>query len=134
MQPVKSFFGVIGALLPVAYFGGLGYYFYRTNEAMGGLATKELGPTILGLGAIGVLFTIPLLIKLVRMFSGASAAKPAKAVAGAAEGGESDFDADAVFARYMARRSAEGGHPPVSPPAPGRDPAAPRPSFGRKIG
>jgi hypothetical protein len=94
-----------------------------------------LGPTLLGLGTIGLLFCIVLIVKLVRMF-----ARPRSPGSGGRNGpdappddGEDGFDADAVVARYMARRSAEAasGSPRLAPPAQGGGPAG-RPSFGRK--
>jgi hypothetical protein len=143
MRGVKSVFGVIGALVPVLWFGGLAYYFYGTNQAMGGAAASELGPTIIGLGAIGILFCIPVVWKIIKAISGSSGAKPARTIGTAAEA-ESDFDADAALARYLARKNAEPGAPPLwadTPPprtadpvreAPAAPPAA-RPTFGRKI-
>jgi hypothetical protein len=128
VRPLKSVFGVIGALVPIIYCGSLLYYFldlggsFRDVEAMG------LGPTVLGLATVGLLFCIPLVIKIVRIFAGL---RPPGS-GGTAHDGE--FDADAVIARYMARRSAEDAPcTPAAPPANKDGGAARRAGFGRKI-
>lgn len=124
-MPVKALLG----LIPVLWFGGLAVYFYRVNNAMGGIATQQLMPTIIGLGAISLLLSIPVIIKLVRAASG-TAAKPkgpkAPGVA-ADDAAPSDFDADAVIARYLEKKAA--GEASFEVP----DSAAPRPTFGRKV-
>lgn len=123
MGSFKSVFGVFGALLPVVYCGSLLYYFLDLSGSMDEAVTNGLGPTVVGLGAVGLLCCIPLLIKVVGMFSGARARGRASAPTQEPEG---EFDADAVLARYMAKQS-------NAAPAPeGGTPAA-RTTFGRKI-
>ncbi len=130
MSSVKSVFGVIGALLPVAYCGGLLYYFTQNNELTGPVG-QGLGPTVLGLGALGLLFCVPVIIKVTKIFSRAGSPAP-QAAGGAADADDgSGFDADAALARYMARKAAQA-EGQATAPAP-FDAAAPRPSFGRKI-
>lgn len=129
MRPVKSVFGVLGAAVPVVWLGGLAYYFYRTNAAMGGLASKELMPVIVGLGVVGGLCAIGLLIKLGRIFSAGAAPASAPRIAGAEEAPASDFDAEAALARYMARKAAGE----ITPPPETAWQPAPRAGFGRKI-
>jgi hypothetical protein len=125
MTSVKSVFGVGAALLPVAYCGGLLYYFTQ-NNTLSGPVGQGLGPTVLGLGAVGLLFCAPVIFKLLKLFA------PAKPEAGkgrevADEEPVSSFDADAALARYMARKAAQGdGQPPRF------EPSAPRGGFGRK--
>ena len=100
MGSLKSVFGVIGALVPVVYCGGLLYYFLDTSGSVQGAATIGLGPTMLGLGVVGLLFCIPLIFKLVRFLgSGDRGGR-----AGSTPDGD-DFDAEAALARYMARKS-----------------------------
>jgi hypothetical protein len=118
MQPVKNVFGILGALLPIVYCGGLVWYFSGVG-GFDGVTATSLGPTILGLGAIGLLFCLPLAYRLLKIFSAGSIAT-AKAVPAEAE---SDFDADAALARYMAKRAAGT----VTPP-----PVEPGAGFGRK--
>jgi hypothetical protein len=130
MQSWKTTIGLIFALLPIAYIGGLLYYFFNiSGGSVENVAAIGLGPTVLGLGAIGLLLFVPLFLKLGKLFAGPRSPSGGKAVP---EVEESSFDADAVFARYMAKRAAEGHAPPVpldeQPAA-----AAPRPSFGRKV-
>lgn len=130
MRSVKPAFGLFGALIPVLYCGGLLYYFFGFQGATDGPLATGLGPTILGLGAVGLLFCIPLLLKVIRLFAPAPGGNP---VPSEPEEVVSDFDPDAALARYMARRAAEGIAPP---PLPTSEVSAPvqRPSFGRKIG
>lgn len=123
-MPVKALLG----LIPVFWFGGLAIYFYRVNNAMGGLATQQLMPTIIGLGAISLLLSIPVIIKLVRAASGTTAKpKEPKTPNGSGDAAPSDFDADAVIARYLEKKAAGEANFVVP------DNAAPRPVFGRKV-
>ncbi len=136
MQTLKIIFGVIGALFPVVYCGGLLYYFLEISGSVHEAETNGLGPTLLGLGAVGLLFCIPLIVKIVGIFAG-----PRSPGSGGRGGpnasthdGEGEFDADAVVARYMARRSTDAapGSPAARPAHKGGGPAN-GPSFGRRI-
>jgi hypothetical protein len=132
MKTTKSFLAVAAGLLPLLYIGGLLFYFSRFSSATGGLFDRQLGPTQFGLAGIGLLFVVLFALRLWRLSRGGDAAGPSGArTAGLAdEDVKSDFDADAAFARAMARRSGEPGAPP---PTFGSS-TAPRPagSFGRK--
>jgi len=55
-EPLKSEFGVIGALVPILYCGSLLYYFLDFSGSVQEAETDGLGPTLLGLGAVGLLF------------------------------------------------------------------------------
>jgi len=125
MASMKSVFGVIAALLPIAYCGGLLYYFMQGNDLSGPVG-QGLGPTVLGLGAIGLQFCIPLVFKLLKLLSKPRSPEPAGGNA-VEPSEETGFDADAALARYLARKAAQGG----GEPAPLESPA-PRASFGRK--
>src|SRR5262249_20153027 len=110
MRNLKSMFGVIGAIVPVAYCGALLYYFFDiSGSSFEGAKTIGLGPTLLGLGAVGLLFCIPLVLKLLRLFAGprSPGSGGRGGFGGPAEDDENGFDADAAIARYMAQRSAE---------------------------
>ena len=120
MRSVKMVVGVVGALVPVVYCGGLVWYFMRGNDLSGPVGTG-LGPTVLGLGVVGLLFCIPLVFKLLKL---AAPAKPEPGARAADDEPVSSFDADAALARYMARKAAAGGEIPSAP--------APRGGFGRK--
>jgi hypothetical protein len=98
--------------------------------------TDGLGPTLLGLGAVGLLFCIRLIVKIARIFAG-----PRSPGSGRRDGpdasthdGKGGFDADAALARFMAPRSTEAalGSPAAPPAHEAGGPARP-PSFGRKI-
>jgi len=123
---------VIRALLPIVYFTGL---LVDLLDVSGGSIHQAwrigLGPTILGLGFIGLLFCIPLALRIVRILNGLRASGSG---GGSAPDDDDGFDADAAVARYLAQRSAEAA--PTSPaprPAPKyAEPARPT-GFGRRI-
>ena len=101
-------------------------------ESLTGVAAMGVGPTVLGLGALGLLFMVPLIIRLVRLAM-TSSVKGASLRAAASEPVEEEtFDADAALARYLARK-AEGGEEVPSVADPAGTPAAARPVFGRKV-
>lgn len=89
-----------------------------------GIAAIGLGPTLLGLGAVALLGSVPWIVKLVLRSNTPSASGVV------AE--EEAFDADAALARYMARKAAAGDEPVVALDEDDEAPAA-RPSFGRKV-
>jgi len=135
MRTLKSVLGVIGALLPIIYCGGLIYYFLDLTGSVREADAIGLGPTLIGLTVVGLLFCIPLIVKVVRIFlaprsPGSSGGSGRDA---STHDGKDGFDPDAAVARYMAQRSAEAaaGSPPA-PPAHESGPAT-RPSFGRKV-
>ena len=137
MRTFKSVFGVISALGPVLYCGGLLYFFF--DQAGGSVQQAEdmgLGPTLIGLGVVGLLFCIPLLYKIMRLITGPRSPRSGGDGGPSASTGdeESGFDADAVIARYMARQTTEAAPnaPAISPTRPSTSPAK-RQGFGRKI-
>jgi len=132
MRSLKSVFGVGSAVVPVLYCGGLLYYFLDLSGSVQQATEIGLGPTVLGLGVVGLLFSIPLILKVVRIL-----ARPRPPGSGGpdAPAGDDGFDADAAIARYMAQRSAEGvPHSPAAPSAPAGGGTTRRASFGRKTG
>ena len=134
MRNLKSVFGLIKALGPVLYCGSLLYYFLDVAGSVQEAETIGLGPTLLGLAAVGLLFCIPLIVKIVRIFAGPRS--PGSGGRGGPDGSthDSEFDADAAVARYMARRSPEAApSSPAAPPAHEGGGPARRQSFGRKI-
>jgi hypothetical protein len=137
MRTFKSVFGVAGAVVPVLYCGGLLYYFLDVGGSVQQATEIGLGPTILGLGVVGLIFCIPLIIKIARLFSGPRS--PGSGSRPDPDEDDSGFDADAAIARYMASRSAESTAPsaPIVSPARGggfgsAGPVA-RQGFGRKV-
>jgi hypothetical protein len=135
VKTFKSVYGVIGALVPILYCSYLLYYFLDVSGSVEEAKTNGLGPTMMGLAVVGLLFCIPLLIKIVRIFGG-----PRSSGSGGRGGpvapthdGDDAFDADAVIARYMARQSAKPApSSPAAPPARVGGGPARRPGFGRK--
>lgn len=128
--------GFVGMLLPLLYFGGLIYYFSGVGGGtLLGIIDIGLGPTVIGLAAIGLLFAIKPLYLLFRFIIGLTTGvgtTQAIVTAGREAGEEprSDgFDADAAMARYLANRAVGDAVPVVDTPL---DPAPQRPAFGRK--
>lgn len=133
MKTTGSWFGMVGALLPVLLFGGLFLYFDKVSDATYGLLDGALGPTRIGVAGLTILFAILFLWRLKR----AATPPPPKGGAGidaAVEEAKSDFDPDAAMARYLARRGTGAAVPPSgSAPPFGTDvPRPPAGSFGRK--
>ena len=133
MRTFKSVYGVAGALVAILYCGGLLYHFLDVSGSVEEATTNGLGPTLLGLGIIGLFFCIALIVKVGRLFGGPRS--PGSGGRGGPDAPDDDggFDADAVVARYMARRSAEAvAASPAAPAAREGGGQARRPSFGRK--
>ena len=134
---MKSVFGVIGALVAVLYCGGLIYYFVNGAGSVEDAQSIGLGPTLLGLGLIGLLFCVVLVVKIARVSIGTRSSGSGwrgglSATTNDGEG-EGEFDADAAVRRYMARQSAEAaGGSPAAPSTISVDGQA-RPTFGRKV-
>ncbi len=131
---LKHMLGVIGALVPIAYCGSLLYYFVDSTGSVEDAQLIGLGPTLLGLAVIGLLFFIPLSVKLVRLFTAPTEAVRRSDTNGSKRDSkgkaESEFDADAVLARYMAKRSPDAAHGDAPPPGAG---PGTRSTFGRKV-
>jgi len=130
--------GVIGGLIPLVWIGWLLYHFVGVGGGTAeGVAGIGLGPTVIGLSIVGLLFALPLIIKLLRATTGVDRVPGASFEAKLKPGEvvvEPEFDADAAFASYMRKREA-GVVGDVSVDAGGDAPApfSPRPaSFGRK--
>jgi len=143
---LKNAFGLIRALVPIIYCGSLLYYFLDIGGSVEGVETIGLGPTVLGLGVVGLLFCIPLIIKIMRILSGPRLPGSGGGRDPSPSDDESGADADAAIARYKARQSAPAvsnappNAPIVSPARPIVSPAhksggpAVRSGFGRRIG
>lgn len=126
MRSLKNSFGVIGALVPIAYCIGLLYYFLDLSGSVQEATEDGLGPTMLGLGAVSLILSIPLIMKVVRMIAGTRSPRLAERDGRDSPAREGGVDPDAVLARYLSTRPAEAaatkeGEPPN------------RPTFGRKI-
>ncbi len=115
MDKARNILKAIGALLPILYCGGLVYYFLNTAGSVGVATEIGLGPTLLGLTGVGLLFCIPLFLKLIKLFNGPRAPS-SDGSDGPDNGGGSGFDPDAVIARYLANRPSQATT--IAPPAP----------------
>jgi hypothetical protein len=133
MRTYKTIFGVAGALVPIGYCGYLLYYFWGVSGSVHEAEEIGLAPTLLGLGVVALLFCIPLVFKIRRLFGG-----PRSPRSGGSAPEDDDDDggaaADAIVARYLAQRSAQAAAAPPARPALQSSGPARRPSFGRKNG
>jgi hypothetical protein len=133
MGSMKSAGALIAALVPIAYCGAMLFYFFNVGGgSVQGVAAIGLGPTVLGIGALGLLFMVPLIIKLIRLTTVPPASGPKPRLAAHTPVEEEAFDADAALARYLARKAVIGDDPQVGTIEPDNAPAV-RPAFGRKI-
>lgn len=131
MGSFKSIFGIVQAVVPVVYCGYLAYYFFDVGGSVQGVEDTGLGPTVIGLGVVAALFCIPLILKLVRFFGGPRSPRPRRDTPDADDGDDGGAAADAIIARYMARKAIEDALPSAAAPrAVPKGPA--KPSFGRK--
>lgn len=128
---MRAVVGWLLALVPIAYIGFFLWHFMGVGgNSMEGVVGIGLGPTVLGLSIIALLFLVGPLIKLVRVASGVNRVPGAGVKVGDDLPATEGFDADAAFARYMRERAETP--PPPSDLAP--TPDTPRPQFGRKGG
>ena len=123
MREWKSFSSVTSVAAPVFYGVSLIYYFADFSGSLAEAEKFGLGPTILGLGAIGLLLSLPLLLRVIRTLA------RLRRWDGADPAADEPFDADAAIARYKARQDPATSAPPArQPPDHKRD----RPTFGRR--
>jgi len=151
MRSLKNIVGVLSALTSIVYCGGLILYFVGdwgelgafksllgAENGVAGANALGLGPTILGLGAFGLVFVVILLVRIIRLIPRRD--PPPRERSGpsgmvVADDDDSGAAADTMIARYLAKRSAEAAAPakPVAPrPAANRTITPQRPSFGRR--
>ena len=127
---MKSGLGVIGGLLPLLYCGGLLFYFMDFSGSPQQAKQDGLGPTILGLAAVGLLFCIPLIFKLAKLFAGPRS-PGSDGRDGSPPRGKGGFDPDAVVARYLAQQTAQAAPGPAQESTEPKN-SEPRAGFGRK--
>jgi len=134
MRSLRSVFGVIGAFVAVLYCGYLLYYFLNLSGSVEEAVTDGLGPTLVGLGAVGLLFCALFVWRVVRIFGRPRSPGPGGRTGQNAsiDDDESGVEADAMLARYMARRSADAADSPATPSAPKDGGPAARATFGRR--
>ena len=133
MQALKPALRVIRGIVPIIYCGCLVYYFLDVSGSVQEAANDGLGPTILGLGAVGLLFSVPFILNIVRFLAGLHSRGRGGGGGSAPLKQDDAFDADAVIARYKAQQSTEAGSGAAAAPLTqkGGGPAK-GPSFGRK--
>ncbi|MFT3809865.1 MAG: hypothetical protein QM698_08090 [Micropepsaceae bacterium] len=137
MQSARNAISLIAGLLPIAYCGGLIWYFTDKGGLSDPLLSKELQPTIVGLAFAGFVFIAFFAWRIWRGRSGGGSddgagSSPQKGrgfVSALEQGDDADHSsADAMIARYLAQRSTpQGAHEsPVEAPPRGA-------TFGRRI-
>ena len=141
MQSARNVISLVAGLLPIAYCGGLIWYFTDMGGLSDPMLSQELRPTILGLAIVGFIFIAFFAWRVWRGMSGGdpSGGESEPPVVPPREGRgfvsaldqEDDVDhsdADAMIARYLAQRATPAGEhaSPVEGPA--------RPAtFGRRV-
>ena len=107
------------------FWGYLAWDWYGQGEYGPGM------PTVIGVGVLAALSGIGALVGLVRMVTStaASVKLPERSAPSEPIAPSSDFDADEVMARYMARREQAGAEEGEAEPTPT---LPTRPQFGRK--
>jgi hypothetical protein len=126
---MRSVVAWLAALVPVAYIGFLLWHFMGVGgNSMEGVVGIGLGPTVLGLSIVALLFLIAPLVRLIRAVSGTNRVPGASLKVGDDLPATEGFDADAALARYMGERGEAPAPVEERPAAP-----APRPQFGRKV-
>ena len=138
MPTLKSVFGVARAVVPIGYCGYLVYYFLGVSGSVEQAWNIGLGPTVLGLGVVALLFCIPLVFKIMRLIGGPRWPRPANRPNPPPGHGDDDDEAerteraaDAAIARYLASKSKEAV---TARPAPQSNSPAKRAGFGRRTG
>ncbi|WP_422061036.1 hypothetical protein [Sphingopyxis sp.] len=136
MRLIGGAFSWAFALVPTVYIGGLIWYFMGVGgNSAAGIADIGLGPTVMGLAVVGLVLTLPVIIKLLRLISRTDKVPGARAEeAGDLSAETQGFDADAAFANYMRNRDA-APPPPIAADVVDDNlrPFTPRPGgFGRK--
>ena len=135
MPNLKALFGAIAVFVPVVWAAGLIYYFVDTSGSIENAETIGLGPTLLGLGLVGILFAIPFIVRVGRIFGGPRSPGSSGHTGPnlPTDDGSGGIDTDAAIARYLASRSVETSPGAPAAPQPDRDEPAARPSFGRRV-
>ena len=128
--PLRSLVGLILSFVPVVYCFGLDYYFIHSSGSLQDVENNGLGPTVYGLGIVGLLFCIPLLVKFILIFIELRKPRLDVGGGGSSPGGDDGFDADAVVARYVTQAQLQtASNSPGATPAGGGGSAR---RFGRK--
>ena len=134
LKPVLRLFGTLFAVL---YCGWLDYYFLHQSGSLKEAENDGLGPTVFGLGIVGLFFLIVLIVQILLVFVSLRSRRSGgdRTTRHNDDDYDDGFDPDAVIARYMARQSAEAATnvPTMSNRPEGGGPPK-RPGFGRKIG
>ncbi len=133
MASLRTGLGLVGALVPVLYCGGLVWYFTDLGGWGDPFVSEQLRPTIIGLSIVGLLCAIGFGFKLNRAFASrrpGAGGEPPPGPPRSGDGDNGDSDADAMIARYLAQRAASD--PAAAIPARRPGPVKASVSFGRR--
>ncbi len=120
-------------IFPPVYFGGLFYYFFQMGGSIQGVEDMGLGPTLLELAGIGLVCSIPLIYGIVRILLTRRHRPGAHGGPSGPDDGDSTFDADAMIARYLARKAEEDAASGTPAASPARGSSTSKPAgFGRR--
>ncbi len=135
MRSGWTWVSLAGAFLPVAYCAALIWYLMDLGGWDHPVLSKELQPTIIGLGLVGLFFSAWFGFKIWRTFSADRTLPPGGGARPALASGdvvnEADPDTDAMIARYLAMRSAD--ETAKQPAADQTMPAKGSVTFGRRV-
>jgi hypothetical protein len=129
---MKSLVGYVMSFVPVIYCFYLVHYFIHECGSLQEAVNNGLGPTIAGLSIVGLLFTIPILVKTFLVIIELRKPRTYRPDGGPPPDGQDDFDADAVVARYLAQRPSQVASGTAAAANGSGEPATGRRSFGRK--
>ena len=132
MRSIKTAATLLGALGPIVYCAGLAWHFFDVGGSVEGVKMLGLGPTVVGLGGIGLLFGVALIFKVLRIINDPPHT-PGSRFGRDDDDGDNGFDPDAAIARYLSQRTAEPPAPsPARPSGFERRGAAKPTGFGRR--
>lgn len=132
--------GLISALTPVAYCAQLAFDLSELVEPTGPgnpggwwqhASESGLAPAIIGLGAAALVFAIAFVLKFIGAIRSRPPGEiPSRPMPEGPLAPDGEADAEAMIARYFAKRHPDPGSPERAPPPP----SAPARSFGRRMG
>ncbi len=117
MESARKWVSLLAGLLPIAYCGGLVWYFTDMGGLNNPILSQELKPTIIGLALVGLVFIAMFAFRVWRANSGPGSdtgepgePKPRGFVSALDQDDDVDHsNADAMIARYLAQRSTPTG-------------------------
>src|SRR4051812_36371434 len=94
MPKLNSVFGAIGAIVMLLYGGGLLYYFADFDGSTQKALRDGIGPALIAVGAVGLLFCVPFIVRIAGRRSTGPKERGEEGLS--KPGGEGRLDADAL--------------------------------------